>query len=131
MNLPSGQRGLSALSMLVILLVAVFFGTCAIKMSPTLIEYSTVKRTTESVVEMATANKMTNAEIRGAFSKRFQVNMTDVIDARAVKITRANGQTTINANYEVRLPLMFNIDVVLKFENLVYTFASSPPPSGT
>lgn len=127
MNLPSGQRGLSALSMLVILLVAVFFGTCAIKISPTLIEYSTVKRTTESVVAMATEKKMTNSEIRGAFSKRFQVNMTDAIDIKDVKITRKDGATTINANYEVRLPLMFNIDVVLKFENLVYSFASSPP----
>lgn len=131
MNLPSNQRGLSTLSMLAILLVAVFFGTCAIKMSPAIIEYSTVQRTTESVVEMATEKKMSNAEIRAAFSKRFQVNMTDVIGIKDIEITRKDGKTTINANYEVRVPLMFNIDVVMKFENLVYSFASTPPESGT
>ena len=116
------QQGLSAISILIIILVAVFFGTCAIKLTPAYMESFTVKDAVQEAVRQAKTESMNNAQIRSAISKQFQVNMVEVINPRDIKITRKNGRTTINASYEKRVPLMFNIDVILKFDKLVYEF---------
>ncbi|MEE8056289.1 MAG: DUF4845 domain-containing protein [Pseudomonadales bacterium] len=125
MNLSFRQRGLSTLGMLVVLLVAVFFGTYVVKVGPVYMSNATVRDAVESVVEQAEGGLITSTEIKGALSKMFQVNMIDVLDLKQIKVTQKDGKTTVDARYEQRVPLMFNIDVVVKFDNLFYEFSSS------
>ncbi len=125
MTSPYRQRGLTALSMLVILLVAVFFGTCAIKVGPLYIDNMSIQRSVESVVDEATTGNMSIAEMKGKLSKLFQVNMTEALDVKSIKITRKSGVTTVDARYERRIALMFNIDVVIKFDHLLYEFSGA------
>ena len=124
MNLPSKQRGLSALSILVIILVAVFFGTCVIKLTPHYLNYQTIKADVETVVEEAQQRNMSKSEMKSKIGKLFQVDMVDAITVRDVHIKQKDGKFIIDARYEKRVPLMFNIDVVLKFDQLQYEFVS-------
>lgn len=130
MNLPYRQRGLSALGMLFVLLVAVFFGTCVIKLAPAYMESKTVQRVVEATVESVKTGEIGSKEAKGKMSKLFQVNMVDIIKAKDIKVVRKNGVTSIDARYERRVPLMFNIDVVLKFDNLFYEFTVAPKGNG-
>jgi Domain of unknown function (DUF4845) len=123
MNLPFRQQGISALSMLVILLVAIFFGTCAIKVAPVYMENMTIQGALETVVTDAEVGDIKTTEIKGKLSKLFQVNMTEAIGIKDVKITRDKGKVIVDARYERRVPLMFNIDVVVKFDQLLYEFS--------
>lgn len=122
MNFRHRQQGLSAVSLILIVLVAVFFGTCAVKLLPVYIESMTVKKAVEIAVSQAEAKKLSPAEIRGVLGKQLDVNRAEAIVAKDVIITRKNGKTTINANYEKRVPLMFNIDVIIRFDQLTYQF---------
>ena len=120
MRLSYRQRGLSTLSILVIVLVAVFFSTCAITMLPAYTEYLSVKRAVESMIEQSTDKNFAIAEMKTKLAKQYQVNRIEVVNAKQAKITRQKGITTVDARYEQRIPLMFNIDVVIKFDQLLY-----------
>jgi hypothetical protein len=123
MKLPYRQRGMSALSMLIVLLVAVFFGTCVIKLAPIYIESKTIQGAVESTVEYAKGRRnVTPAEIKSKLAKLFQVNMVDILNPKDIKVTRKDGKITVDARYEKRVDLMFNIDVVVKFDHLIYEF---------
>ena len=50
------------------------------------------------------------------------MNRIDGISYRDVKISRAKGKTKIDATYEKRVPFLFNIDVMVKFDKLVYEY---------
>lgn len=114
------QQGLSTISILFIILVAVFFATCAIKLLPVYIDSFTVKRAVESTIAQAEEKKLAPAEIRSTLEKMLDVNRTEAIHIKDVVITREKGKIIVDANYEKRVPLMFNIDVVLKFDTLRY-----------
>jgi hypothetical protein len=126
MKLPYRQRGMSALSMLIVLLVAIFFGTCVIKLAPVYIESKTIQGAVESVVDYAKKRRsVTNAEIKSKLGKLFQVNMVDILNPKDIKVSRKDGKIIIDARYEKRIDLMFNIDVVVKFDHLIYEFTSA------
>lgn len=114
------QQGLSTLSLILIILVAAFFGTCAVKLLPVYIESFTVKKAVEIAVDQARTKKLSPTEIRKVLGKQLDVNRAEAIAIKDVVITRAEGKTIVNANYEKRVPLMFNIDVILKFDKLSY-----------
>ena len=124
MNSAHHQRGLTAISMLVILLVAVFFGTCTIKLVPVYIEKKSIQSAIENVVKDVQSGEIGYKTIKLKLGKVFQVNMTDhqVMNVKKIKIVYKNGKVTLDARYERRVHLMFNIDVVLKFNDLFYEF---------
>ncbi len=122
MNTPCKQSGLTMISWLLVLLVAGFFATCAVKLAPAYIEAWTVGNSLNSAVKSdMLKGRISIPAIRNSLEKQFNTNRVDseAIRARDVKITRKKGKLIIDARYEKRLPLMFNIDVVLKFDKLI------------
>ena len=120
MNFSQRQRGLSMLAILVILVLIGFFATSAIKLFPVYMESFTVKRAIESTVEEARANNWGRVEVKNNISRQFDVNRVEAIATKDVKITNQNGKVVIDATYEKRVPFMGNIDVVLKFDKLIF-----------
>ncbi len=119
------QKGLSAIGMLVVILVAVFFGNFAIKVIPLYIENATVQNAVETVVEQAESGQIKSSEIKSTLGKMFQVNMIEILDPRTgVQIKREKGKTIVDARYDRQVHLMFNMDIVVKFDQLVYEFVS-------
>jgi len=125
MNTPSRQRGLSTISWVLIILVAVFFGTCAVKLLPVYMQSWTVDGAISKLVDSGELRGKTPGGIRQKLTKILDVNRVEAVTVRDIKITRDKGYTTIDATYEQRIPLMYNIDVVLKFDKLVYEFATA------
>lgn len=116
------QQGLSALSILFILLVIGFVATCTIKMGPVYVESFAVKRAVEAAVEQAKAKNWGKGEVLGSLGRQFQVNRVEGLKHTDVKIIRKDGKTTVDATYEKRVPLMYNIDVVIKFDDIIYQY---------
>ena len=124
MNFKYRQGGLSSIGILFVMMVGAFALTCALKLLPVYIEGATVTSAIGSAVEGGEFDGLSNGKVKSKVGKIFNVNMFEGISARDVKVTRAEGITTLDANYEQRMPLMFNIDVVVKFDKLVYEFKS-------
>ena len=118
------QQGMSGLGMLVLVLAGILFATCAIKMTPVYLEYLSVRRSVEAAIEEAELNGEAPREIKAKLAKKFEINRVETIKANAVKVSLKDGKTSIDARYEARFPLLLNVDVVMKFEDLQYEFSS-------
>ncbi len=117
MNTPYRQRGMSSLGWITVLLVVAFFITCTVKLLPEYMQSWTVKSTLQNVAESGDLANKSPSEIRRKLVKLFRVNQIDSITVKDVEISRESTGVVIHAQYERRMPLMYNIDVVLKFDH--------------
>jgi hypothetical protein len=122
MNTRYFQQGMSA-GQIMLLLVAIGFGaTIAISVIPVYIDNGTVSSALQSVQEAYEGKDIqdiSDREIRGKLGNYFQINMVSREVEEAVRIVREKDTVSLSINYEIRKPLMGNVDIVMSFENQV------------
>lgn len=127
MNTHRNQSGMSIMGMLCILLMLGFFAMCAVRMIPPYVEYLSVKDIVARIaMDPETANE-SPSDIRRTIANIFNTNQIYLLDPKEVEVFSKGGNTYINANYEVRLPVMMRIDAVLKFDDLLYEVGKPDP----
>jgi hypothetical protein len=114
------ERGASLLGTIIFLLMAGFFELCAIRMFPVYFEYLSVRSIVEGIVETYDPESMGVADIRRSIDSQFNTNQIYAIKPRDVEVYRREGETHIDASYEVRVPIAGRFDAVLKFDDLNY-----------
>lgn len=125
MNIAYSQRGLSSISILIVMMVGAFSLICALKLIPIYIEGASVASAISSAVEDREFDGLTVKQMRTKLGKYFEINRIEGINVRDIEIKRVKGATHIDASYEQREPLLFNIDIVVKFDELKYEVTSS------
>jgi hypothetical protein len=95
-----------------------FFVMCAIKMVPSYVEYLTVKQISVRVAGEYIEDQTTIADLRRSLAGYLNTNQVKVIDYREVDLIRKDGKIIIDSSYEHRIPLVWRIDVVLKYDDL-------------
>jgi hypothetical protein len=113
------QGGLTAFSLLLVALVVGFFLICVVKIGPVYLESMTVKSIVEQAAEEARNEELGKAEIHDRIAKKLLINTVNGMSMEDVEVRGTGEDMEIDANYEVRKPLLFNIDVVVKFENMI------------
>jgi hypothetical protein len=122
-----GQSGMSMLGMLCILAMLGFFAMCIIRMVPPYLEYLSVKDIIARIaMDPDTANDQVS-DIRRNIANNFNTNQIYLLDPKDVEVFSKRGYTYIDANYEVRLPVMWRIDAVLRFDDLLYEVGKPNP----
>jgi Domain of unknown function (DUF4845) len=117
MTRPSQQRGISMIGWATILLVAVVFGTAALRMVPVYMEHNTIATAIKSVLQDSKTALMSPREVRDALGKRFTINQVDAISVNDLIITKDSGILKISTDYEVREPLFYNVSIVMTFQD--------------
>lgn len=117
MKLPYQQRGFSIANLFIIITLLLFFGMTFFKVFPFYLDDMTIASSLESAVDEANRAEMTPLEIRDTLLKRFSINNIDKIQASDINITREAYSYIIAIDYEERVHLIHNIDLVLTFEN--------------
>lgn len=112
----SRQRGLTFYQSLIALLLVVFFALVAIKLVPVYVDNYTIRTAMANVASEIEMDGLTPGKVRAALNKHLNVNMIDV-NAEDIEISEVEGGLAIDINYEVRVPLFYNLDVVASFEN--------------
>jgi hypothetical protein len=121
------QSGMSILGILCVMLMLGFFAMCIIRMTPPFLEYLSVKDIIARIaMEPDTVNE-SNSDIRRKIANVFNTNQIYKLDPNEVEIYTKSGKTYIDANYEVRLPVMWRIDSVMKFDDLLYEVGNPTP----
>lgn len=127
MNRRRQQLGMSLLGMLIIVIMAGFFVMSAIRMAPAYFEYLSVRDIiSRTAVDPESADENIG-DIRRKFQAIFHTNQITWLKAQEVDIFRKDGKTYIDARYEVRLPMFWRIDAVLKFDDLFYAVGEAEP----
>ena len=121
------ESGLSLLGTLCILFMLGFFAMCLIRMFPPYFEYLTVKSIISKIATDADSAIETNATIRRKIANIFNSNQIYQLAPKDVEVYRLKGKTYIDGNYEVRLPIVWRIDAVLKFDDLLYQVGDPEP----
>ena len=121
MRLRSRQSGLGALGWLVVLAVASFFLLCFFRIGPLYLEYFQVKEVLDEVLTPERGANKSRQELLDALSSRFVVNRTEAIKIKDIRFNETRAGREVDCTYEKRVPLIANIDVVVKFDKLKYT----------
>ena len=123
------EAGNSMWTIMLILAVAGFILTIIFTIAPAFVSNCSVKGVIDAMVSEPGLGKLSNAEIRSALERRFDINNVDVIKATCrkrwvgkypcVKLERTRDTLTIDASYEARVHVMGNVDAVITFDGNV------------
>lgn len=117
MNIRRHQSGITFFGFLVFLVVGGFFVYTGIRLFPLYQEFYAVKAATASIAKDPDLEEMSALQIKESFLKRMSISYSENIKREHVKVVPSMGGWKIQVNYEVRRPLMYNLDVVAKFEH--------------
>jgi hypothetical protein len=120
MKLRNRQSGMSVVGMLIIAVMVGFFAMCAMRMIPPYMEYLTVKKIVSETAAEFNAGEGTIPDLRRRIGILFNTNQIYDLSPQDVKVYRKEGNTYIDASYEVRIPIAGRIDSVMNFDDLKY-----------
>jgi len=120
MNYPHRQRGLTAISMVVVILVVLFFALIAIRLFPVYVENYKVSSHLKRLAASSEIKTMNDKEIMQTLFKRLDLDDVENVKAENVFIehgTKGKGSVVLAVEYEVRKPVFGNVDIVVSFVN--------------
>ncbi|MDY6891063.1 MAG: DUF4845 domain-containing protein [Pseudomonadota bacterium] len=111
------QHGASFTSVLVGLIVAGIFLSAGFKLFGPYWEHATIKSIIAETVEDPAELAQPVREIRRNFDKKFLINQVSLPERDALQVRLEEGILYFDLAYEVRVPMFYNVDAVVKFED--------------
>ncbi|MFC6632151.1 DUF4845 domain-containing protein [Microbulbifer taiwanensis] len=115
------QRGMSYWSWLLVVAVFGFILTCVSKMGPAYIDARYVDEGLKALAENPGLRDMSRGDIKKELDRFFLINNVRGEPTKAVKIIRGADSMLVSVDYELRQPLIYNIDVIMKFDKQLNT----------
>jgi hypothetical protein len=113
------QRGITMIGWIVLLIPLAICGYAGIRIVPMYLNYMSVVHNLTLVASEEDNASATASGIRNAITKHFDVDYIGFPDVKDLKITRDNGNWSIEANYEDQAPLFANIAILIAFDKKV------------
>ena len=109
------QGGMTLIGFIIVLAVIGFFAYIGMKLVPMYSEFYAVKSALKGLkAEPGIANQAP-AKIQDLFFRRLYISYSENVKPSNVTLERADGGWVMSVDYEVRKPLIANLDVVGKF----------------
>lgn len=112
------QRGLTLIGFVVVLALLGFFAYVGMKLFPVYTEYYSVVQAMNGVQSEPGVSEMSPARIEDLLFRRFYISYVESVKPENVRVQRKEG-LTLNVKYEVRRPLIYNLDFVASFDKTV------------
>ena len=109
------QSGMTLIGFILILAMVGLFIYVGMKVVPMYTEYYGVRQAMKGLSLEPGINNASPDRIRNLFFRRLYVNYADNVDQKHVKIERMAGGWKMHVVYEVRKPLIANLDIVGNF----------------
>ncbi len=109
------QRGISFIGFIIVLAVLGVFLFLGMRIGPTYIEYLSIRNAVNTVA--AEAQSADLASIRRAMDRQMTIDYAANFKPEFVSVQRDGNQLNLVLNYEIRKPLIYNIDFVAKFHH--------------
>ena len=113
------RRNQSGMTLISFVIVAAVVGTAlyiAMKLFPMYQEYYSVQSAMKGLANEPGVADMDPAKVQDLFFRRLYINYSENVKPQNVKFERMEGGWKMRVNYEVRRPLVGNLDVVGKFD---------------
>lgn len=109
------QSGMTLIGFILILGMVGVFIYMGMKLVPMYSEYYAVKQALNEISKESDISQQDPSAIKDKFFKRLYISYADNVKPENVKIARKDSGYTMTVDYEVRRPLIANIDVVGHF----------------
>ncbi len=109
------MSGMTMTSFLAVLVGVVFIASIGIRLIPVYVEYFSVVSSLKNVAAEEGLRKASSKTIRDRLVRQFDVNDIESVHRDDIHIEKKGKQKTIILKYEVRKPLLGNIDLIVHF----------------
>lgn len=109
------QRGLTFIGWVVVLALVLTYVFIGIKVVPAYIEYFSVKKILATMAKEPGFATMTPGEIRKSFERRLAIDYVTAVTPQDLDITKQDGENVVSVEYSQKIPLFYNISVLLDF----------------
>lgn len=114
-----GQQGLTLIGFILVLIVLGCIAYLAMRLIPAYTEYYSVLSNIKGVAQEPGITTMDEGRIRNLIGRRFNISYVESIEAKDVKILRDANGMRLGVNYEVRKPVVSNVDMIMHFEKVI------------
>jgi Tfp pilus assembly major pilin PilA len=118
-KLLTHQRGMTMISWMLVIAIALFFLMIGMKMVPTYIENYSIKEVLTSVQQDRSLRKASRAELQKIILRRFKINSVYDFRKEDLSFTKEKQGLRVGVDYEVRKPVVANVFVVMAFKDSV------------
>ena len=115
MSLCDKQRGITTISLALILGLVAFFVLIALTLAPVYMENFNVAQKLKTLKTDPQVENMSESEIMDTLFKRFSIDDVNSVKEEDVLISNQGSYIEVSVEYEVRKTLVGNIDVVVSF----------------
>jgi len=117
---PKRQQGIGITGWMFIIAVALFFALLGMKMVPRYLQYYSIVQVMESIARDPTLEEAGARDLKKAFYRRIDINGVYDFPKKGLTIDRSRDEGTVmRVDYEVREPMVGNVDVVMHFRKEV------------
>ena len=116
MGMRRKQGGITLIGFIMVAAVVGFFLYIGAKLFPMYSEYYAVKSALKSLAAEDGVGKYDPGKIQDLFFRRLYMSYSSNVKKDNFKIQRVDNGWQIDVNYEVRKPLVANLDVVGRFD---------------
>ncbi len=109
------QSGMTLIGFVIVLAVLGLFAYVAMKLVPMYSEFFAVKQALKGLAAEPGIADQDPAKIQDLLFRRLDISYADDVKPEYVKIKRVDAGWQMDVNYEVRKPIIANLDVVGKF----------------
>lgn len=113
------QNGLTIIGFLIVLSMVIFFTYVGMRIGPIYLEYYSVVSSMNGVASERGSAQYTPFEIKRKMLDRLYLSYAaENVQEQHIKVLRRNG-VQLRVTYEVRKPLIGNLDVMVSFDRMV------------
>jgi hypothetical protein len=114
---PRRQRGLTAISWILIIALAAFIGLIALKLIPIYLQAFNIATVVRQLPDEPFIGDKGPNEIRKSLIARLKINSVYDFDPKNIVIKKGLNTYLVDVSYEVREPVLGNVDIVVSFSN--------------
>lgn len=112
------QGGMSLIGFIIILAMVIFFSYVGMRIVPLYMEYYSVVSAMNGVASERGSANLSPYDVRVKVLNRLYVSYSENVKEKHIKLTRRDG-VHLRIAYEVRTPVIGNLDVIAKFDKSV------------
>ena len=113
------QEGMSLVGFLIVLSLVVFVAYLGMRIVPIYLEFYSVQSAMNGLAKEPGSARFSPFDIKSSMSNRLNINFADGnLEPEDIKVVRNNG-VWLQVRYEVRKPIMGNLDVIATFDERV------------
>ena len=115
--LKSRQQGASMMMTIYLVLTAAAIVMGVVKLGPHYYNDRLVGSALHGLIDDPEFESYSKGQARTQLQKSFQINNIDHIKGNEIAIQRVSDKLIIDINYDIIIPIIFNVDINLHFKN--------------